>query len=115
MMLPYFLDHNIQQAVVEGLKRRRLDVVSATDWSATRDSNERLFELATRANRVIVTHDHDFLKLAAAAQREARDFPGVVFCVLVNVSVGTLLDDLELIARALSPQDIANRVIRVPL
>ena len=74
-----------------------------------------LLQRATELERVLFSQDTDLLALADAWQAAQRDFPGVIFAAQTGVSLGRLVDDLELLATCAEPEELANRVIHLPL
>jgi predicted nuclease of predicted toxin-antitoxin system len=55
---------------------------------------------------VIVTHDSDFLRLAA----RYPDHPGVAYCHLLDRSIGEIVRSLILIFEILDSKDLVGRV-----
>jgi hypothetical protein len=55
---------------------------------------------------VLVTHDADFLRLAAAGS----DHAGIAFCPRTGRSVGEIIRSLLLIHEVLRPEEIEGRV-----
>jgi predicted nuclease of predicted toxin-antitoxin system len=74
-----------------------------------------LLERANQQGRVLFTRDDDFLTEAARLQGQQRAFCGIIFAHQLRVSIGQCVADLELIAKAYEPQDMANRVEHLPL
>jgi predicted nuclease of predicted toxin-antitoxin system len=79
-----YLDENLSPKISEQLKLRGVDAVCVRDLGALGDSDENHLERATRLNRVLVTSDVDFLRLAIASTHHA----GIVFGVLGDHSLG---------------------------
>jgi len=90
-------------------------VVTADEIGAAAWDDERLLRWAHDTRSVLVSHDHDFLSLADRYQRESREFSGIVFCQLGGLAVRSIVEDLVLVARAISPDEMIGKVIRVPL
>jgi hypothetical protein len=63
---------------------------------------------------LIFSQDEDFLAEATGRQREGAPFAGVVYAHQLRVTVGQCIADLELIAKASDPADVADRVVYVP-
>ena len=75
-------------------------------------------ELLTRAaerERLLFTQDEDLLAEAARRQRAGETFGGLVYAHQLNVSIGVLIADLELIARATDIEEWTNTVAYLPL
>jgi len=78
MSLRLYFDVHIPSAVLEGLRRRGIDVLtSQTD--GTRDvSDEALLQRATELSRLLFTQDTDFFAIARAWQASEKTFAGIV-------------------------------------
>ena len=70
---------------------------------------------ATRLGRTIFTQDEDFLAEATSRQRHGEPFAGVIYAHQLRVSIGQCVQDLELIAKCLEPEDFIGRVQHLPL
>jgi hypothetical protein len=113
-MLAYYMDHQFPATVTRELRRRGVDVLTALeDGTATLD-DELLLARATVLNRVVVTHDKGFLRLAGRWQWDLRDFPGVVFAVQRSFDIGNAIANLELIAHVMTPAEMRCRVEYLP-
>jgi hypothetical protein len=70
---------------------------------------------AASLGRLLFTYDEDFLTIAAAWQGSARHFPGILFAAQTGMSIGRTIADIQLIAEVCSPEEVADRVIYLPL
>jgi predicted nuclease of predicted toxin-antitoxin system len=59
-----YCDENIEAAIIAGLRRRGIEVISARDTGDLGKSDEYHLKRASELEAVILTHDIDFLKLA---------------------------------------------------
>ena len=59
-----YCDENIESAIVAGLRRRGIEVISAGDMGDLGKSDEYHLKRASELEAVILTHDVDFLKIA---------------------------------------------------
>ena len=115
MTVRLYFDHNMQFAVVIGLRERGLDVLTTKEDGYDRHPDEHVLDRAQKLARVLVTHDQDFLELAANRLVATVDFPGIIFCHLGKSSIGSMIADLTLIAAAMTYDALRNQVIWVPL
>ncbi len=74
-----------------------------------------LLNRAGKLGRVLFTQDDDLLAEATKRQREGIPFRGVIYAHQLRVSIGTCVNDLEIIAKAGEPEDLINRVEFLPL
>jgi predicted nuclease of predicted toxin-antitoxin system len=109
------MDHHIPEAISSSLRRRGIDILTAMDDSHSRASDEVILKRATELGRVVYTHEQDYLVLASRWLQENRAFPGIIFSQQEKVSIGKTIEDLELIARLLEGQEMANRIQFLPL
>jgi hypothetical protein len=109
------MDENVKRAVTDGLVRRGIDVVRAQDDGHAQLPDRLVFDRATQLDRILISQDEDMLVEAASRQRALLDFAGLVYARQREVSVRQCVDDLELIALAMSPAELRARVIHLPL
>lgn len=115
MTLALYADHHVNLAIVEGLRRRGIDVVTAFEDGFDRCSDADILSRAGDLGRVIFTQDVDFITLTDEWIVSGKQFSGVVFAHQLKITIGQSIRDLELVCRALAPADVANRLIRLPL
>jgi len=81
--------------------------VTTTVETGLRGSDDAAHHAFVRAEqRVIVTHDPDFLRLAAGD----AEHPGVAFCEQRARSIGQIISMLILMWEVLAPQEMRGRV-----
>ncbi len=115
MPLSLYMDVHIPVAITDGLQRRGMDVLtSQRDGTAERDDGV-LLARATALGRLLFSQDQDFLHIAAAWQQSGWPFTGVLFAHQQGVSLGRLIDDLELVLTCCAPDELRNRVTYLPL
>lgn len=115
MAVNLYADVHVRKAVVEGLRLRGVDILTAQEDGAGRLSDMELLDRATRLGRVLFTQDDDLLVEAADRLRAGREFSGVIYLHQLDLSIGECISDLELIAKASDPEDWFNRVTWLPL
>lgn len=97
-----------------GLRRRGLDILTAEEDGAREFDDAQLLARSTTLNRLLVTEDRDFSRITAQWLREGRTSAGVVRIVRWRLSIGEMLDDLKLLATALEPAEVQNRLYYLP-
>lgn len=110
-----YMDVHIPAAVTEGLRRRALDILTAQEDGARKFDDEDLLARATELGRVLLTQDDDLLRIAARWQQKDQHFAGLVYAHQLGPGIGQLIDDLELLARCAQDDELASRVIYLPL
>lgn len=114
MALATLTDVHVPAAVIDGLRRRSLDVRTAqADGSGTLP-DEELLGRATALGRVLLTQDVDFLEIAARWQASRISFTGILFAPQ-GTSIGRLIDDAALCLVGLDAAEIAGLVVHLPL
>ena len=104
-MLRFHLDEHVPHAIAHALRRRQIDVTTATDAGLLRASDEDHLAFAQREQRVVFTNDHDFLVLSASMPHA-----GIAYCPPVKSEVGYVVRYLALMSDCYAPADIAGRV-----
>jgi predicted nuclease of predicted toxin-antitoxin system len=102
----FYLDEHIPKGVVEGLRRRGVDVLTVQEADRSGDSDEKQLAFATREGRVLVTFDDDFLRLDASGIPHT----GVVFSQTGRRTVGELIESLMLIANVIESNEMKNHI-----
>ena len=115
MPISLYMDVHIPRAVTEQLRRRGVDVLAVIEDGQRRSDDDSLLERASQLERVMFTQDVGFRLLAEAWQRQGRPFAGLLFARQRGTSIGQLVNDLELIAKASTPQDFVGFVQYLPL
>jgi predicted nuclease of predicted toxin-antitoxin system len=105
-VIRYHLDEHVDHAIAHGLRLRGIDVTTSTDAGLLGAADEAHVAFAMRDQRIIVTSDADFLRLA----RAGVDHPGIVYCVRGSRTVGYLVRRLCLLHDCMSPEEIYGRV-----
>lgn len=102
----FHLDECCDPAVAEGLRRRGIDVTTTREAGLLRAEDQQQAAYGLAEQRVILTHDTDFLVLHAAAIPHA----GIAFCQKDVLSIGELIRRLVLIWEIYEPEEMGNRV-----
>jgi hypothetical protein len=114
-MIKIYMDVHINMAITRGLRKRAVDVLTAQEDRADTLSDPELLDRATLLDRALFTHDVDFLIEATRRQGAGQTFAGVIFARHGAIGIGVCIDELELIAKAEDPTNLANRVTFIPL
>jgi predicted nuclease of predicted toxin-antitoxin system len=104
--MKFHADEHVAEAVVLGLRRRRFDVTTTAEVKLRGASDEEQLAHCYGENRVIVTHDADMIRLAAAGSSHA----GIVYCHNRKYKVGELLLKLLALTGRVSDEEMKGRV-----
>ena len=115
MQVSFYMDVHIPRAITAQLRLRGVRVITAQEDAATRLLDTDLLDRATALESVLVTNDDDLLEEARRRQSESTPFAGIVYMHLLRVSIGTCVNNLEMIAKTTEPDELLNQVIFLPL
>lgn len=115
MPISLYMDHNVPRAISSGLQLRGVDVLTAFDDNGHELDDSTLLDRATELGRVLFTFDDDLLVEAAERQAKGIAFAGVIYAHQLRSSIGSSVDNLEMIAQAGEPEDLVNGVQFLPL
>lgn len=108
------MDHPIPRAITSGLRRGDVDVLTAQDDGNERLIDPELLDRSTELNRVLVTFDDDLLVETSLRQKKSKHFGGLIYVHFQEVSIGKIIRDLEIIAKAGEEEDLENIVLFLP-
>jgi hypothetical protein len=109
------MDVHVRRAVTAALRLRSIDVLTAREDGAAEFDDDRLLRRATELSRVLVSQDEDLLREGARWLREHKRFSAIVYAHQLRVTVGQMVQDLELIAVATSKQEWSGRIEYLPI
>lgn len=109
------MDHHVRSAVTKGLRRRGIDVLIAFEdgWAEAPDAE--VLGRASLLGRVLFTQDDDFLAIADAMQRNGPGHGGLVYAHQLQVTVGQIVTDLQLILEVATRGEMFDTVLFLPL
>jgi len=110
-----YMDVHVPAAVTRGLVLRHVDVLTAQLDGTTQLGDPALLDRATELGRVFFSQDEDLLAEATKRQRSGKHFGGVIYAHQLEVTIGRVISDLEILAQAGTAEDFANRVEYLPL
>lgn len=110
-------DENFNGRVFKGIRERlpEIDIVRVQDTVAYKASDPDLLEWLASENRVLLTHDVKTMPRYVYGRVQSGLFmPGIIE-VRLKVSIGQILDELEVILAAGRPGDFENIIRYVPM
>jgi hypothetical protein len=103
--IKFYVDEHVSRAVIQGLRRRGVDVLTVQEANLLSAQDEEHLALAVAQRRVIFTQDADFLRLHSA---------GISHAGIVNApqhtSTGDLIRGLMLIFELLEFDEMIGQV-----
>ena len=115
MALAYYFDHNVPRAISEGLALRGIDVLTCLADGTETLEDDQVLDRATELERVLFSMDDDLLREARARQLAGIDFSGVIYAHQLSCSVGRCIDDLEIIAKSCTLDELRGRAEFLPI
>lgn len=115
MAAALYIDAHIPRAITLGLRLRGIDVLTAQEDNTADFPDSELLNRAQVLQRVMFTFDDDMIVIATKRQREGIAFAGVIYAHPLHSSIGTCIRDLEIMAKAVEPEEMANRIEFLPL
>lgn len=105
-MLRFHLDEHVSHAIARALQRRGIDVTTTTDAGLLGADDDEQLAFALSEQRVIMTHDADFLVAAAKSAHHA----GIAYCPPDSHSIGHMVRCLCLMNDCLEPHEMFGKV-----
>jgi len=102
----FHLDECCDLAIADGLLRRGIDVTTSQEAGLIEAEDEQQAAYGLAENRVVFTHDADFLRLQAAGVPHA----GIVYRAKDTLSPGEIIKRLVLLWEIYEPEEIVNCV-----
>ncbi|HEY9709491.1 MAG TPA: DUF5615 family PIN-like protein [Oculatellaceae cyanobacterium] len=102
----FHLDEQVKSAVARELRRRGIDVTTTFEAGLRTQSDETQLAFIRQEQRVIFTHDEDFLIIAS----RTSDHPGIAYCKQGTRSIGQIVESLILINEVYTPEEMIGRV-----
>ena len=116
-MLRLTADENFNNDILRGVLRRneQVDIVTIQDVGLSGADDETVLQWAAEKNRVLLTHDVTTLTKYAYARIEAGlPMPGV-FEVSQSLAIGSVIEDVLLLAECSLENEWAGQVRYLPL
>jgi hypothetical protein len=87
-MLSGFSDVHVRRDIVEGLRRRQMDILTAREAGMLQTPDDALLDHALTLRRVMLTNDTDFLAIGGQRQQQGVVFAPIFFWPQAGRSVG---------------------------
>jgi len=105
-MIRFHFDEHVSPAIAAGLRRRGIDITTAAEARLLGAEDTAHMAFALSQDRVIVTHDDDFLTHHAAGVPHA----GIAYCHQEKYRLGELFRVLLLLHGGSSEEELRGRV-----
>ena len=102
----FHLDECCDPAIADGLRRRGIDVTTSQEAGLLEAEDDQQAAYGRAENRVVLTHDTDFLRLQSAGVPHA----GIAFCHKDTLGIGEMIKRLVLVWEVYEPEEMTDRV-----
>jgi predicted nuclease of predicted toxin-antitoxin system len=102
----FHLDEHVDPDMARALRRHGIDVTTTVEAGLRTRSDLAQMSYIREQNRVLITHDADFLRTAG----KTYDHPGIVFIDRTTRTLGEMIRSLMLLYEILTPEDMSGRV-----
>ena len=102
----YYADQHLLHPVMEGLRRRGTDVLTAQEAARCGLLDPEQIAFVAANHLVLISFDSDFLSLHQAGTLHE----GIAWCPATKYSIGELVQMLVLLHAVSSPEEMQNRV-----
>ena len=106
MALPLLCDEHVPYQIVEGLRRRGLDIAVVQQMGLRSTRDELILEAAQQQRRVVYTLDVDFLRHHASGVAHA----GIFYHHPLAYSIGEAIRRVVLACEVFAMDEMKNRV-----
>lgn len=116
-MLTLAADENFKEQIVNGLRRRLpgIDIATVRSEGLVGILDPGVLAWAAEEGRVVVTHDTRTMRTHAYERVAAgRSMPGVVEVTRPH-AIGQAIEELLQVVQVLEPEEMKDRVLRLPL
>jgi predicted nuclease of predicted toxin-antitoxin system len=101
----FHLDEHVDPAIATALRRAGIDVTTTHEAGLRTQDDVAHLRFARDEGRVIVTRDHDFLRMASGT----FDHSGIVFYT-ANQSIREIIEGLILIYEVMLPGEMTGQI-----
>ena len=115
--LEFLTDENFVSAILRGLLRRKpdIDIVRVQEHGLANTDDSIILEWAASQERVVLTHDlRTMPDFAYERVANCQKMAGLI-AMRQDIHIGTAIDDILLINECMSPEELENGVLRLPL
>jgi predicted nuclease of predicted toxin-antitoxin system len=93
-MLSGYADMHVKSAIVKGLRRRGMDVVTVQERGRMKADDEDLLAEADSEGRLMITNDTDFLRIHSQWMTTGKSHSGIVYWHQNALAIGEAIHRL---------------------
>jgi predicted nuclease of predicted toxin-antitoxin system len=99
------MDEHVARAVIRGLRRRSVDVLTTPEADKLHATDEEHLKFALHEHRVLITQDDDFLKLAAMG----KPYAGIIYAPQ-HTPISQIIQRLMLVYPVLEAEEMMDNI-----
>jgi hypothetical protein len=109
------MDVHGPRAATTALRLRGIDVLTAQEDGSAELDDGPLLKRTTELSRILVSQDEDLLREGTRLLREGCEFSGIVYAHQLRVTIGQMVTDIKIFAKATSREEWLGRIEYRPL
>ncbi len=109
------MDVHVPRAITHSLKSMGVDVTTAQSDGCACLPDPDLLDRSSLLGCILFSRDEDLLVETVRRQRESIPFAGVIYAHQMRANIGQCIHDLHLLVECLSPEELHNTIIHLPL
>ncbi|MBD3155519.1 MAG: hypothetical protein GF368_02590 [Candidatus Aenigmarchaeota archaeon] len=102
--IKFLADENVDARLVKFLLERNVNI----KYTSKGIKNSKLFSLACNEDRVLLTHDKDFMNVILTSE---KTFPGIIVIRIHPPKLSKLKSSMIYLVEKFSEKDIKNRIL----
>jgi predicted nuclease of predicted toxin-antitoxin system len=102
----FHLDESVNPRIAYALEAMGIDVTTSLTTGLRGAGDDKQWEFAVRNGRVLITHDEDFLSIAA----KNPEHPGMIFCKQEGHSLGAIIVECSSVHGNYSDEEMKGRI-----
>lgn len=106
MPVVFLVDEHVPSEIVDGLRRRNIEVRTLNELNLLSMPDEKILAYATAHSFVVYTRDSDFLRL----HTDGFKHNGIIYHHPLSYSVGEVIRRLVLVSDLLSTDELKNQI-----
>ncbi|HEX9961737.1 MAG TPA: DUF5615 family PIN-like protein [Pyrinomonadaceae bacterium] len=116
MKVKFQADADLNEDIVTGVLRRisEIDFQTATEANLQGVSDDNVLEIASRENRILVTHDRRTMPKHFAEFIRHQDCAGVLI-VSRKLEISSVIEEIVLIWTASEAEEYVNSIRQIPI
>jgi len=115
MTVGLYMDVHIPKIITTELRLRNIDVITAQEDHHDEIDDNELLNRSSVLKRPLVTCDKDLLIISSILVKKKINFSGIIFSHPLQMTIGQIINDLEIIAKLGKIEELENRVEFLPL